>query len=83
MGDMIAHTQQYVIVIYIVENIVHRDYSKRMRAHADTRAYECMHTQVTTDHKRELAADQDSRAEWKATEKRKKKRTECLNVGYE
>jgi len=43
-----------------------RGYSKRLHAHTGTATHDYMHTLVTTtDHERELAADQDS-AEWKA-----------------
>ena len=64
---MVVHTKQYIIVIYVVQNLDHRDYSKRMHAHTGTRTHEYMHIPVTTtDHERELAADQDSSTEWKA-----------------
>ena len=36
-----------------------------MHAHTATSTHDYMHTPVTTDYERELAADQD-RAEWKA-----------------
>ena len=62
---MVVHTQKYTAVIYVEQNLVHRDYSKRMHTHTGIRTHEYMHTPVTTDHERELAADQDS-AEWKA-----------------
>ena len=61
---MVEHTQQYTTVIYVEQNLVHRDYSKRMHVHTGTRTHEYMHTLVTTtDRERELAADQDSSAE--------------------
>ena len=63
---MAVHTQQYTTVIYVEQNLVHRDYFKRMHAHTGNATHDYMHTLVTTtDHERELAADQDS-AEWKA-----------------
>ena len=53
-----VHTQQYTTVIYVVQSLVHRDYSKRMHVHTGTRTHEYMYTPVTTtDHERELAAD--------------------------
>ena len=55
---MVVHTQQYTTVIYVVQSLVHRDYSKRMHVHTGTRTHEYMYTPVTTtDHERELAAD--------------------------
>ena len=64
---MVVHTQQYTTVIYVVQKLLHGDYSKRMHAHTGTRTHEYIHTPVTTtDHGRELATYQDSSTEWKA-----------------
>ena len=64
MGGMVVHTQKYTALIHVEQNLVHRDYSKRMHAHTGIRTHEYMHTPVTTTgHERELAADQDSSTE--------------------
>ena len=54
---------KYITVIYVAQNLVFRDYSKRMHAHTGTATHDYMHTLVkTTDHECELAADQGARS---------------------